>query len=119
MNYRVVPAAVVVALLTLGACGSDPTDPSATAESSEGAVTRYWIKPDLVDCVGEMEQRCMQVAESADGDYSFFYDQIVGFEFVEGTSYVIDVRIDQIADPPADGSLLAYTLVEVIESDPN
>ncbi len=132
MNRQFVQAAVIVAVLTLGACGSDAPETSTTDQGqgiavgepnggdaneagSDDLLTRMWVKPDLVDCTGEMEQKCMQIAETEDGEYLYFYDQIDGFEFVEGTSYVIDVRIDEIADPPADGSSLAYTLVEVIE----
>lgn len=132
MNRSFVQAAVIVASLTLGACGSENVEIS-TADQNQGIavgepsgvdpadaesndlITRMWIKPDLVDCVGEMEQKCMQVAEAEDGEYLWFYDQIDGFEYVEGTTYVIDVRIDEIADPPADGGSLAYTLVKVIE----
>ncbi len=132
MDRSVVQAALVVVTLTLGACGTDAVD-SATPDPTQGIaegepngvdpdeagradlLTRLWVKADLVDCVGEMEQKCMQVAEAEDGEYLYFYDQIAGFEFIEGTSYVIDVRIDEIADPPADGSSLAYTLVKVIE----
>lgn len=134
MNRSLVQAAVIVAALTLGACGSDAID-SSTPDQNQGIVEgesngvdpaeagsadllkRLWVKPDLVDCVGEMEQKCLQVAEAEDGEYTYFYDQIADFEFVEGTSYVIDVRIDEIADPPADGSSLAYTLIEVIEQN--
>lgn len=134
MKRTAVQATFIVVALTLGACGSDvvqtstadqsqnqgiaegePNGGDSAGESANDLLTRLWIKPDLVDCVGEMEQKCMQVAETEDGEYLWFYDQIAGFEFVEGTTYVIDVRIDEIADPPADGGSLAYTLVEVIQ----
>ncbi len=112
---------MVGAVLTLGACGSDvagentaagssPTEASVPAEGT----TRLWIGPDLVDCIGEAEQKCMQVAESEDGEYLNFFDEIEGFTFVEGTSYVVDVMIEEVADPPADGSSLKYTLVEIV-----
>jgi len=57
---------------------------------------------------------CLQIAYSEDAEYELFYDQIAGFEPVEGTSYVIDVQITEVDNPPADASSLAYTLVEVI-----
>ena len=131
-------AALFASVLTLAACGSDSssvdasalpevTNPPATTtapepdnttekppEDSVEGVTRFWIKPDLVDCVGEAPQRCMQIAEAEDGEYFWFYDQIAGFEFTEGISYVLDVRIEDVFDPPADASSLSYTLVEVI-----
>ncbi len=58
---------------------------------------------------------CMQVAYAEGDDYQLFYDQIEGFMHEEGTSYVIDVSIIEVDDPPADASSLRYALVEVID----
>lgn len=74
-----------------------------------------WIGPELVECEGVAPMMCMQVAYAADAEYELFYDQIEGFDFQEGTSYVIDVAITNIDNPPADASSLAFTLVEVVE----
>ena len=57
---------------------------------------------------------CMQVAYSQDEPYELFYEQIEGFDFREGTSYVIDVKVTEVENPSADASSLEYTLVEVI-----
>lgn len=128
MKYKLLSATVAAACLTAIACGSAATNvepgdvggqvsssttPSATDKANES--TRLWIKPDLVDCEGSAPQTCMQIAESENGEYEYFYDQIEGFEFAEGTSYVVDVVIETVEDPPADGSSLRYTLVEIIE----
>lgn len=112
-----ISTSVLALALLLSACGSDDavsaSDEAAPSQATE--TTRLWIKPDLVDCVGEAEQTCMQIAESEDGEYLLFYDQIAGFSFEQGTSYVIDVTTDEVADPPADGSSRTYTLVEIVE----
>jgi hypothetical protein len=76
-----------------------------------------WIGPELVECEGVAPMMCLQVAYAENAEYEFFYDQIAGFEPAEGTSYVIDVKITEIADPPADASSLAYTLVKVVEQN--
>lgn len=125
MNSKLMTAALLVAGLSLAACGNDATTAtgsgtddqtgSSTTTSTTDERKRLWIKPDLVECEGVAPQMCMQVAESEDGEYEYFYDQIEGFDFVEGTSYVIDVAVQEIEDPPADGSSIAYTLVEIIE----
>lgn len=125
MNSKLMTAALLVAGLSLAACGNDATTAtgsgtddqtgSSTTTSTTDETKRLWIKPDLVECEGVAPQMCMQVAESEDGEYEYFYDQIEGFDFVEGTSYVIDVTVQEIEDPPADGSSIAYTLVEIIE----
>lgn len=108
---------VAVGLLVLGAtaCGGEEAD-----EGADGAETvRLWIAPELVDCEGGAgPQQCLQIQRSEDGDTELFYDSIDGFEFVEGTSYVIDVEITDVDDPPADGSSLSYRLIEVVESTP-
>ena len=66
--------------------------------------------------VGPME--CMQVKEDPDGDYTFFYQQIEGFEFEPGYEYELLVQVDQVENPPADGSSLKYTLIEVVSKTP-
>ena len=105
-------------MLLTAACGSAESSAGDTSTASEGDaanVTRLWIKGETVDCVGEAPQTCLQVADSEDGEYLYFYDAIEGFSFEEGTSYVIDVEISEVADPPADGSSLSYRLIEIIE----
>ncbi len=116
--------------LVLVACGDGSSDSSAVPDEqttisategdsstsdTDGEVVRLWIGAELVDCTGEAPQKCMLVAESENGDPEYFYDQIEGFTFVEGFDYVIDVAVEEVADPPADGSSLRYELIEVIE----
>ena len=79
---------------------------------------RLWIKPDLVECMGVAPLMCMQVATSPDGEYQWFYDRIEGFTFRPGNSYVLDVTVAEVPDPPADASSLRYTLVDVVETRP-
>ena len=76
-----------------------------------------WIGPGLVECEGVAPMMCLQVAYSEDDEYELFYDQIAGFEPVEGTSYVIDVTITEVEDPPADASSLEYTLAKIVEEN--
>ena len=86
---------------------------SGCSESTD--TTRLWIGPERVECEGVAPMMCLQVAESAEGDYQLFYDTIEGFDYQEGTSYVIDVSITEVENPPADASSLQYTLVEIVE----
>ncbi len=139
MKRPLLPILLVAATLTFGACGADGDFSAAesaestlditrsttttAAEIEQGkdgpvdGVRRLWIKPDLVDCVGAAPQKCMQVAEAEDDEHYYFYDQIQGFTFEPGTSYVLDVQVEEILDPPADASSLKYTLVAVIEAN--
>ena len=86
-----------------------------TGCSDSTDTTRLWIGPERVECEGVAPIMCLQAAESEDGDYQLFYDTIEGFDYQEGTSYVIDVSITEVANPPADASSLQYTLVEIVE----
>lgn len=118
MSIRHLIAPVMTAFLLLSACGGD--DPQLVSDERPSAVddglTRLWIAPELVDCEGVGPQTCMQVAESADGPTELFYDTIEGFEHQAGTTYVVDVRIETVDDPPADGSSLRYVLAAVVSA---
>lgn len=118
MSYRtcrrVVGPWVVVAAMMLAGCGSD----DAADTDADADTIRLWIEPELADCEGGAgPQQCLVIARSDGGDPELFYGSIEGFEFEEGTSYVVDVSVTEVADPPADGSSLRYTLVEVVEPD--
>ena len=86
-----------------------------TGCSDSTDTTRLWIGPERVECEGVAPMLCLQVAESEDGDYQLFYDTIEAFDHQEGTSYVIDVSITEVENPPADASSLQYRLVEIVE----
>lgn len=101
---------VISVAVTGGACSS-----SDTAQSD---VIRLWIEPELVECEGVAPMECMQVSRTQGGDLELFYDQIEGFTHEQGTSYVIDVRVTKVDDPPADASSLQYSLVEIVETSP-
>lgn len=103
------------AMLVLVACGSTEGDQTTSSQPDAAEIVRLWIGPTQVDCVGEGPQKCLLVADSENGTPEFLYDEIAGFAHEDGTSYVIDVTVAQIADPPADGSSLSYTLVSIIE----
>jgi heat shock protein HslJ len=61
---------------------------------------------------------CLQVRESEDEDWQFFYSGIDGFTFVPGYTYELIVNVTEIENPPADGSSLQYTLVQVVSRSP-
>lgn len=73
-----------------------------------------FVNHELKDCVGVGPMKCMQVRESSDDEWSYFYAQIEGFEFEEGFTYELRVTQTEIEDPPADASSVKYTLVEVV-----
>ena len=69
------------------------------------------------DCVGLVEQKCFLVQqEDAFGSYNwtFFYDDMVGFTFIAGFIYDLDVKIEERNPIPQDIGKYSYTLVKVL-----
>jgi heat shock protein HslJ len=78
-----------------------------------------FIGPYLVECEGEGSMVCMLVKERPEDDYGLFYDPIQGFDYAEGYEYELLVRIDSVENPPAGGSSLRYTLLELVQQKPS
>ena len=102
---------LLVTSLVLAACGGAP---EINTEEPEDNVKTVFIGPELVDCVGEAPQKCMQIKENPEDDYQYFYDQIEGFDYEEGYEYELLVKEENVENPPADASSLKWTLVEVV-----
>lgn len=69
------------------------------------------------DCVGLIEQECFLVQqEDAIGsdNWTFFYDDIIGFIFIAGFIYDLDVKIEERNPIPQDIGKYSYTLVKVL-----
>jgi heat shock protein HslJ len=77
-----------------------------------------FVGPELVDCTGVAPQKCMLVKDNPKDEYSFFYDQIEGFDYEEGYEYELVVQVEPVEDPPADASSLKWTLVNVVSKEP-
>jgi len=73
-----------------------------------------YLGPVMVECQGEGPQMCLLVKENPDDEYTYFYDRIEGFDFEEGYEYVIKVKEESVDNPPAGGSSIKWTLVEVV-----
>ncbi|MFD1315397.1 DUF4377 domain-containing protein [Namhaeicola litoreus] len=74
----------------------------------------FYVADHLVDCVGVAPQKCMLIREKQTDPWSNFYGRIDGFDYEEGFEYLIKVKETKIKNPPADGSSLKYTLIEVL-----
>lgn len=76
-----------------------------------------YVASQLVDCEGSAPQKCMQIKENKEDEWSLFYDVIEGFTYEEGFEYVLKVNISKVKNPPADASSLSYKLIEVISKE--
>lgn len=63
----------------------------------------------------ETPVECMLVKEEGELEYSHLaFGSIKGFDYVHGHEYELEVRKITLANPPADGSNIAYTLLKII-----
>ena len=74
-----------------------------------------YIADAKADCVGIAPQKCLQIKEDGKPDWTYFYDEIEGFDYEEGFFYKIKVNIMEVENPPADGSSLHYKLIEILD----
>jgi heat shock protein HslJ len=105
----------LIIVLFVGALLSSGCAERTTEGETVGVEKTLFVGPGLVDCVGVALQKCMLVKENMEDEYMNFYDQIEGFDYVEGYEYELIVRVDEFEGPPVDASSLMYTLVEVVK----
>jgi heat shock protein HslJ len=74
-----------------------------------------FVAPYQVDCEGEGPQKCLLIREDPSDEYQLFYFGIKGFEFEPGYSYQLKVKKEKVDNPPAGGSSLQWTLVEMTD----
>lgn len=67
------------------------------------------------NCTGVAPQKCLQIKEIGQTDWSFLYQAIEGFDYVEGFYYKLKVEVSEVENPEADASSLHYKLIEIIE----
>lgn len=94
--------------LTANSC-EDPDDTQTTKI--------LYIGDHLIDCTGVGLQKCMLVKENLEDDFTYFYDNIDGFDYQEGFNYTLKVSVETIRNPPADGSSLKYNLIKILEKE--
>ena len=75
----------------------------------------FHVDSKLVDCLGVGPQKCMNIREGTDSSWKNFYDFIKGFDYAEGKSYKISVKVTDVENPPADASGKEYELIEILD----
>lgn len=75
----------------------------------------FYVGPSLVDCVGVGPMKCVQIREDPSSSWKNFYDSIKGFDYVEGKSYKLLVKVTDVDNPPADASSKKHELIEILD----
>jgi heat shock protein HslJ len=117
MNQTVRNVLMIAGLLMLALTACQPVQDTRSSATAERETTLY-VGPELVDCVGVGPMQCMLVKENPEDEYTYFYDNIEGFEFEPGYEYELRVLITPRENVPADASSLQYTLIEVVSKEP-
>ncbi|TYT26367.1 DUF4377 domain-containing protein [Luteimonas viscosa] len=104
-------------------------DPTAAARhGGEGERVFLEVAPQRVPCPHAMipDHRCLHVRElgydanglrRGEGEWRFLYQEIEGYTHTPGVRNVLRVDRFDVADPPADGSSVAWVLDMVVESE--
>lgn len=106
-------AALVLAVACAPTGGQEGIATEPTAAPS-GETKTLFVGPEQVECTGVGPMMCLQVREDPAAEYQLFYNSIEGFTFAPGYEYELRVLVETVANPPADGSSLRYTLVEEV-----
>ena len=111
---------ILTLAILLSACGGAARAESQVAAPAqqEPETKTFYIGPKLEDCPGAGGQKCLMVKENPEADYQYFHQPIEGFDYEEGYEYEIVVNVEKVENPPADGSSLKYTLVEIVSKTP-
>jgi heat shock protein HslJ len=93
--------------------------PSATEAVTQGVEKVIEVAPTQVDCTGVGPQKCLQIKEGkADRAWKLHYSPIQGFDYEPGYTYRLRIRETVVANPPADGSSVIWTLIAVESKTP-
>jgi heat shock protein HslJ len=86
----------------------------AACSATSGMEKTLFVAPERKPCTGVAPMECLQVRSAADQPWQYFYSQIEGFTHEPGFDYELRVREEKVANPPADGSSVRWTLVRVV-----
>jgi len=73
-----------------------------------------YVADTLKDCEGVAGQKCLQVKENKEDEWSLLSQPIEGFDYKEGFTSKIEVDVIKIKNPPVHSSSLKYKLVKII-----
>lgn len=125
------PIAFIATVFVLMSCNShkEKQDNTSTLTAEEVLVNQQENQPqaqeleniftlfvasELADCQGVAPMKCMQVKQSMEEPWELMYSSIEGFTYEPGYEYQLEVRSENVPNPPADGSSIRVILVSQI-----
>jgi heat shock protein HslJ len=76
----------------------------------------WYVNKDVVDCVGVVKTKCLQIKDSKTGSWQNFFGPIDGFDFKKGRFYLIEIERKRRENPPADASVYTHRLIRIVKS---
>jgi hypothetical protein len=107
LRVRALLALCIAPLLLAFSCNEETTLPA-------DETVRWFVAPEKIACQGMVPMMCLQVKERMEDPWLLFHREIEGFAYEPGYLYEIVVHLRHIANPPADGSSVEYTLVQLV-----
>lgn len=84
------------------------------AAATGGVDKIVYIDSQRVQCQGAAQQVCYRFREDPNGPWQLWYGPIEGLDFEPGVSYTLRVRERRVPNAPADGSVIRWELLEVV-----
>ncbi len=82
--------------------------------SSCGTNKIIYVADTMTDCESVAGQKCLQVKENKEDEWTLLSQPIEGFDYKEGFTSKIEVDVIKIINPPVHSSSLKYKLVQII-----
>ncbi|MEM7132615.1 MAG: SdrD B-like domain-containing protein [Chloroflexota bacterium] len=86
----------------------------AQVSISDGQLITLYVGPYREPCMGLVPRLCLQVRRDPSETWQNSFAHIEGFEHQNGYEYELLVLEEQLANPPADGSSIRWTLVDIV-----
>jgi heat shock protein HslJ len=115
MFRKLSPVLAGAAIALAAACTEGTVDEGQTQASVDKVIL---VAHFTSECVGVGPQECLNVRTPEETEWTLWYAGIEGFEHEAGYDYRLVVSETTVADPPADGSSIKWTLVEELEKTP-
>lgn len=91
-------------------------EPPASEKEDVGVKTLF-VHEKRAACEGEYPKECLQVRETEQDEWTYFYDDIAGFEHEESYRYELRVEVEELESPPLDRTSHRYRLIEVVSKE--
>lgn len=115
MKYLMI---LLLSLLTMISCKKDETDSTYETVFTVSPTIEYVAPGPPANPDSPKNIPAMRIFDkNSQETFTLTLGQIEGFIFEEGNSYVLNIEVIELADPPADGHAKKYKLLKIISKN--